>query len=100
MIVTPNAAVISLADQRYRQWFGMPQTYWLARLMQEVGEAGSSLVGDHSDPLDWELMQIASTCINWLRMRNPSGIDVRLADSGEILKTSIGGVHDLSTLQG
>lgn len=47
-------------------WVDQPDSYWTARLMQEVGELASALVGDHADSPDWELEQIASICINWL----------------------------------
>jgi hypothetical protein len=40
--------------------------YWLARLMQEVGEAASVLANDHDDTLEHELRQIASIALNWL----------------------------------
>jgi len=60
-------------------WRDEPESYWLARLMQEVGEAGSSLVGDHNDPLDWELAQIAAICLNWLDMRAKRGEKLTLA---------------------
>lgn len=52
---------------RYQQyWRGKDQAYWLARLMQEVGECASAFAGDHSDPIDHELEQIASIALNWL----------------------------------
>lgn len=50
-------------------WRDKPDSYWLARLMEEVGELAGSLVGDHDDPPEWELTQIAGICINWLEMR-------------------------------
>lgn len=64
-------AVVDLKEKHCETWRDMPESYWLARLMQEVGELGSSLVGDHDDPVEWELMQIAAICLNWLEMRNP-----------------------------
>ncbi len=44
-------------------------SYWFARLVEEVGELGASLVQDHPDTPDHELIQIASICINWLEKR-------------------------------
>ena len=61
--------VVDLAEQHKTTWRDKPESYWLARLMQEVGELGSSLVGDHDDSPDWELRQIAAICLNWLDMR-------------------------------
>lgn len=62
-------SVVDLAFEHRETWRDKPEDYWLARLMQEVGEAASSLVGDHDDPVEWELTQIAAICINWLEMR-------------------------------
>lgn len=44
--------------------------YWLALLVEEVGELASSLAGRHEDAPEVELHQIASICINWLDMRD------------------------------
>lgn len=52
-------------------WREKPESYWLARLMEEIGELAGTLVGDHDDPTDLELTQIAGICINWLEMRLP-----------------------------
>lgn len=62
--------VLALKEQHKETWRDEEESYWLARLMQEVGELGSSLVGDHEDSPDWELSQIAAICLNWLEMRN------------------------------
>jgi hypothetical protein len=50
-------------------WQDKDDFYWLARLMQEVGELGSSLVGDHKDTPEHELLQIATISLNWLARR-------------------------------
>ena len=63
-------------------WPNKPDTYWLMRLMQEVGEAASALAGDHEGPLNWELCQIAGICMNWLGRRNMRYADTP-ADGGE-----------------
>lgn len=61
---------VKTLQQKHRAtWRDMPESYWFARLVQEIGELGSSLVGDHDDPPDWELTQIAAISINWLEMR-------------------------------
>jgi hypothetical protein len=70
-------AVIELKEQHSDKWRDAPESYWLARLMQEVGELGSSLVGDHDDPVEWELMQISAICLNWLEMRDPQTTPVK-----------------------
>ncbi|MFA5380064.1 MAG: hypothetical protein WC455_30160 [Dehalococcoidia bacterium] len=62
-------AVVELKNQHSETWRDKPESYWLARLMEEVGEAGAAFANDHDDPLDWELMQIAAICLNWLEMR-------------------------------
>ena len=68
-ILTIRDDVTGLAIQHSKTWRDKPESYWLARLMQEVGELGSSLVGDHDDPPEWELKQIAAICLNWIDMR-------------------------------
>lgn len=61
--------VLRLKLEHVKTWRDKPESYWFARLVQEVGELGSSLVGDHDDSPDWELAQIAAICLNWLEMR-------------------------------
>jgi hypothetical protein len=61
---------VDIMVEKYRHhWRDRDDMYWLARLMQEVGELGSSLVGDHDDTPEHELVQIASIAINWLDKR-------------------------------
>jgi len=71
--VDTSAGLIALSDRLEEQhaetWRDKPDEYWLARLMQEVGELASALVGDHDDTPEWELAQIAAICRNWLRKR-------------------------------
>lgn len=62
--------VIALKEKYRELWRERPESFWLARLMQEVGELASVLAGDHSDPLEHELKQIAAICLNWLEMRD------------------------------
>ena len=50
-------------------WRDKPDSYWLARLMEEVGELASSLVGHHQHDPNWELAQISAICMNWLEKR-------------------------------
>lgn len=65
--------VLALKEKRGTHWRDQDEHYWIARLMQEVGELSSSLVGDHLDSPDHELRQIASIALNWLEMRDQSG---------------------------
>lgn len=69
--------VIALADRHAHRWQDRDDHYWFARLSQEVGELGSSLVGDHKDPPEHELRQIGSIAINWLRHRAAPGGETR-----------------------
>lgn len=50
-------------------WQDRDDAYWFQRLVSEVGELGASLAGDHDDPPEWELAQIASIARNWLRKK-------------------------------
>jgi hypothetical protein len=61
--------VIDLQEQHRDTWRDRPESYWLARLLEEFGELGASLANDHEHPPEWELMQIAAICINWIDMR-------------------------------
>jgi len=51
------------------RWQDKSEAYWLARVMQEVGEFASALAGDHDDPAEWEAVQIISILTNWLKRR-------------------------------
>ena len=66
--------VMSLAYNHAETWRDKDNSYWLARLMQEVGELASSLVGDHDDSPEHELRQIASIALNWLELRAGQGV--------------------------
>ena len=61
--------IIKLVKERSQTWRNKPESYWFQRLVGEVGELGCALAGDHDDPPEWELTQIAAICINWLDMR-------------------------------
>jgi hypothetical protein len=58
-----------LKEAHRTTWRGKDQHYWFARLVQEVGELGSALVGDHHHSPDEELAEIISICLNWQEMR-------------------------------
>lgn len=62
-------SVLELMEKHSTTWRDKPDSYWFARLVQEIGELGSSLVGDHPHPPEWELEQIAAIALNWLEKR-------------------------------
>jgi hypothetical protein len=66
---TPAELVLELKEQHKDTWREQTESYWYQRLVGEVGELGCSLAGDHDDPPEWELMQIAAICLNWLESR-------------------------------
>lgn len=61
--------VIALKQQYAEKWRDKPESYWLMRLIQEIGELASALANDHEHTPDHELEQIASITLNWLEMR-------------------------------
>jgi hypothetical protein len=64
--------VINLKEKHKATWRDKPEAYWLARLVEEIGELASALVGHHEHSPDYELRQIAAICMNWLEYReNP-----------------------------
>jgi hypothetical protein len=67
MITTNDSehSVICLAREHAKTWRNQDDSYWFARLVEEVGELGGSLVGNHEGPVEWELTQIAAICVNW-----------------------------------
>lgn len=44
---------------------------FLAVLIEEIGEVGRALQGEGN--LQEELIHVASVCVRWLEVRNPSG---------------------------
>ncbi len=65
--------VKDLVEYHAETWRDKPESYWFCRLVEEIGELGSTLVGHPhrhgDDTVDLELAEIASICINWLKMR-------------------------------
>jgi len=52
---------------QYRDtWRGGADCYWLAKLVEEVGELAVAIVGIHEHTVEHELDQIGSICMNWL----------------------------------
>jgi len=57
-------------ELRANLWQDKDDHYWFERLVEEVGELGASLVGNHPHTLDSELAQIVSISTNWLLKRD------------------------------
>ena len=49
---------------------GRNDSYWYMRTAEEFGELGASLAGDHKDPPEWEIKQLAAILLNWLEKRD------------------------------
>ncbi len=62
-------SVVELSREYKHTWRDKPDDYWLACLMEEVGELAGALVGNHEGPVEWELKQIGAICTNWLDKR-------------------------------
>lgn len=69
VLLAMDGDVMRLLAQHAETWRDRDDAYWFQRLVQEIGELGSSLAGDHEDPPEHELRQIASIALNWLRHR-------------------------------
>jgi hypothetical protein len=78
-------SVVAMQAQYKNAWRNMSDGYWFARLMQESGELGSSLVGDHEDLPEHELRQIASIAINWLAKRHEALVAKATADGWTVI---------------
>lgn len=61
--------IIELQVKHQETWRDRSESYWLARLMEEIGELAGALVGDHEHSPDWELQQVAAIVMNWLDYR-------------------------------
>ena len=69
--------VIEFKEARADTWRDMPESYWLSRLMEEVGELASALNGRHEHTPELELMQVATLCLNWLDMRESTSEQIK-----------------------
>lgn len=61
----PMSDLRNQLDRVGHKWLDRDDAYWLARLMQEVGELASVVARDHDDTMAYELTQIASIAIAW-----------------------------------
>jgi len=59
--------VIRLSNRYRYYWKTKGNLYWSYRLVGEVIELFLSLAKLHKDDPKWELLQIASICLNWSR---------------------------------
>ena len=67
------APVLDLMRQHDETWHDLEFHQWLPGLIEEIGELASSIAGKHEDHPHWELMQIASIALNWLRLFSTPG---------------------------
>ena len=73
------------------QWADQVPSFWMWQLDGEIDELFDSMEDRHSHPPEWELVQIAALCINWLRHHGREGwllecidlLDKREVDGGE-----------------
>lgn len=68
-IHTAELKVINYRRGYQNHWREKSNSYWFARLIEEVAELGMSLEGEHEHVPELELTQIASICINWMEKR-------------------------------
>ncbi len=71
--------VYELKKKHEATWREKPESYWFARMVEEVGELAGALKETHEHTPDWELSQIASIALNWLEMRAENKGDFRRA---------------------
>ena len=64
-----DVVVVEMSKEKEKLWRGKDDAYWFYRLLEEVGELGTSLANDHDHPPELELCQIGSICLNWLDKR-------------------------------
>jgi hypothetical protein len=62
------APVLELMRHHDKTWHELDEVRWLAGLVEEVGELAASMMDKHDDPIAWEMMQIASIALNYLRL--------------------------------
>lgn len=60
-------------NRHNHHWIDKDSHYWYERLLQEVGELGGVLAGDHADPIELELAQVGGICLSWLRKMEREG---------------------------
>lgn len=73
-------AVTALAWDHEEYWRDKPDWFWFWKLLKEFRELASALLGIHKDSPEWELMQIAAICLNWLEKRETDRGDTTCAE--------------------
>jgi hypothetical protein len=61
--------VLDLKKRHQQTWRDKPERKWLIGLIEEIIELALALIGLHAGPVDHELAQIASICMNWQEYR-------------------------------
>ena len=61
-------------------WHDLEFVDWLPNLVEEVGELAGAITGKHDDHPHWELMQIASIALNWLRLFSTNTVMQKLLE--------------------
>ena len=69
----PSMGVLAYQREHEHRWKDKPDAYWMERLWQEIQELRDTLDGKHEGPVEHELRQIGSICINWLLRANRGG---------------------------
>ncbi len=65
-------ATLALKEDHADRWRDRSSAYWFWRLLSEFVELFLALLGLHKDKPEWEMMQIATICLNWLEYREES----------------------------
>lgn len=58
-----------VAKMHAEKWRDLDDRVWFRKLCDEVLELAPALDNLHEHGVEWELMQIASICVNWLNKR-------------------------------
>lgn len=74
------ARIWNLAENHRQTWRDKEEWQWYLGLLEEVAELGLALAGWHKDEnlamrddgIEWELRQIGSIAMNWIRHRDES----------------------------
>lgn len=84
---------IDLRRQHRTTWRTRKQGFWLFGLLEEIAELILALAGLHKDGVDWELLQIAAICMNWMEMR-AERTETAIARAEGIMRTMRGRQDD------
>lgn len=81
-MTTPDPIAQAVVDHEAKynakgQWHEKGVAYWFNSLVEEIGELGQALNGEHEHPPETELVQIGAIAIGFLRQLK------RLEERGE-----------------